>query len=240
MYLPVTFPIAMYRFTLAAFAAASVALAPLSLAQQSAVQGISLSSKVIVSGSTGAAPILVTTAPVQMMPAMTVGTATGGVVVLEDVEFPEPPAEMLGATPAGPGAKVSPKKEKPVDPKRVQKFQQAILDRTPSKILAEWSKAAPLTSAEDPELQDPPMPEEPAPKPKKPKAPKLQALERPVVPSELVAPVGSVADLAALAKAKREAEEDHDAEDHAEALAAYQAAEASDAELQAAYDASAA
>jgi hypothetical protein len=241
MYLPVTFPLPMSRSTLAAVAAASVALAPLSLAQQSAVQGITLSqtgsSTVIVSGSTSAAPISVTTAPVQMMPAMTVGSATGGVVVLEDVELPEPPPEMLGAARGGPGAKASPKEEKPVDPKRVQSFQQAILDRTPSKILAEWSKAAPLTSAEDPELQDPPMPKEPAPKPRKPKAPKLQALERPMAPSELVAPVGSVADLAALAKAKQEAEEDHDAEDYAEALAAYQAAEVSDAELQSAYDA---
>ena len=238
-----TFPIAMSRPSLAAFAAASIALAPLSLARQSTVQGVSLtrtgSSAVIVSGPTSAATISVSATPVRAVPAMTGQAAASGIVIVEGesgFEIMEPLAPPTGPgrpERAEPGDKQA---EKPVDPKRVQKFQQAVLDRTPSKILAEWSKAAPLASDEDPELQDPPMPVEPAPKPKKPKAPKLQSLERPVAPSELLAPAGSVADLAALAKAKREAEKEFDEEDHAERLAAYEAAAASDAELQAAYE----
>ena len=84
----------------------------------------------------------------------------------------------------------------PVDPKRIQQFQQAVLDRTPSTILSEWSKPEPVPSAEDPELQDPPMPEEPAPKPKKPKAPKLEAVE------ELGGPITSLGGLAELARSR--------------------------------------
>ncbi|MDG1051163.1 MAG: hypothetical protein P8R46_13225, partial [Planctomycetota bacterium] len=203
-----------------------------------AQQAQSITAPKTMSGSLG--PISVSPSLVRVVPPMNAAAVMSGLVIIdgeEGYEFLEPPSELIGrgeVVGAGPAGK---KAGEPVDPKRVQKFQQAILDRTPSKILAEWSKTAPLASNEDSELQDPPMPEEPAPKLDKPKAPKLQALARLVAPSELVAPVGSVADLAALAKAKQEAEEDHDAEDYAEALAAYQAAEVSDAELQSAYDA---
>jgi len=142
--------------------------------------------------------------------------------------------ETRAAGTQGDGAK---EPEKPVDPQRIQQFQQAILDRTPSTILAEWSKPEPLTSAEDPELQDPPLPEEPAPKPSKPKKPKLEEVERPVAPTELVGPVGSVSDLAELARRKAEAAATFSAEAHAEALAAFEAASAANAALQAEYDA---
>ena len=96
--------------------------------------------------------------------------------------------------------------ETPVDPQRLQLFQQAMLDRRPSTILAEWAKPDPLASAEDPELQDPEDPQSPGDEPKAPEAPtapvRPEDLVEPPAPEDLVAEVDTLADVVALAKAK--------------------------------------
>ena len=110
--------------------------------------------------------------------------------------------------------------EKPVDPQRLQMFQQAMLDRRPSNILAEWSKPDPLPSDEDPELKDPEDPEEPGEEPKKPEEPKEptrpEDLVAPLAPEDVTGPSDTLADVVALAKAKDEARDGY-----AEAKAAY-------------------
>ena len=60
--------------------------------------------------------------------------------------------------------------KKPVDPQRLQAFQQVAFDRRPSTILKEWSKPDPLLPEEDPELAEPEEPK--APEGEEPKAPK--------------------------------------------------------------------
>ncbi|MEM9380774.1 MAG: hypothetical protein AAGB93_12550 [Planctomycetota bacterium] len=110
--------------------------------------------------------------------------------------------------------------EKPVDPQRLQMFQQAMLDRRPSNILAEWAKPDPLPSDEDPELQDPEDPEEPGDEPTKPEEPKEptrpEDLVEPLAPEDVTGASESLADVVALAKAREEAREGY-----AEAKAAY-------------------
>ncbi|MEM6672153.1 MAG: hypothetical protein AAF726_04880 [Planctomycetota bacterium] len=175
-------------------------------------------------------------------------TVTGGAIPLDVLEAFE--MEAMGA-PAATAASDDDEEadEKPVDPQRLQQFQQAMLDRRPSAILAEWSKPDPLPSDEDPELQDPEDPEAPgdAPTaPEEPTKPELPAdLVEPTAPEDVVIDVTSLGDLVALASAKEEAAKTYAADkaaydariaEHEAAVAAYDTAKAEFDEAKAKYD----
>lgn len=115
--------------------------------------------------------------------------------------------------------------QKPIDPQFMQLFQQALLDRRPSTILAEWSKPEPLPSADDPKLKDPEEPEKIEDAPAAPVAPTKptmpEGLVEPTAPEDVVSDVSGLGDLLALAKKKDEA-----AEVYAEQIGAWETAQA--------------
>lgn len=164
--------------------------------------------------------------------------ASGGAIAI--------PGEVLQA---GADDEEGEAERKPVDPQFLQMFQQVVLDRRPSSVLAAWSTPEPLPSAEDPELQDPEEPEkieDEPPAPTAPTAPTMpEGLTEPVAPEDLVTDVHSLADALALATKKTEAlatySEQKTAWDaavaaHETAMAAYEAAQAKYDEEKAAYD----
>ena len=115
--------------------------------------------------------------------------------------------------PAGPGAATggsegAEPQEEPLDPMFLQQFQQVVLDRRPSTILAEWAKPEPLPADEDPELQDPEEPTAVGEAPTAPTPPaKPEEIGEANTPEEVEGPVTGLADLVALAEAKAKAAE---------------------------------
>ncbi len=137
--------------------------------------------------------------------------------------------EVVSMTPESGDDETDETEETPVDPQYFQLFQQAMFDRRPSTILAEWSKPEPLASGEDPELADPADPEPIADEPKAPEAPvepaKPETLVEPTAPEDLIQDVASLADVVALAEARDAARADYAEQKkvYDEGLAAFEA-----------------
>lgn len=143
-----------------------------------------------------------------LSPAQLQQIKNGGVPPGVFTSFEAGPAGLITAHAAGVSEGPDESEEEPLDPMFLQQFQQVVLDRRPSTILAEWAKPEPLPADEDPELQDPEEPAAPGEAPTPPTPPAKPAeIGDANTPEEVHGVVGGIADLVALADKKAKAAE---------------------------------